>query len=254
MKVYTLGSGWYDSNHNRSIFAITGFDNVEIRDLNIEVRPHPDLNLLLDGDLCRSQNMQRERKDKCEELYQNLFTKYLFPDNYREVFFHTLRSTKHWNLSSVKMQQITILRFPMTQIFLTGGINFHLNVQHHIQQSIKSALQDFDLYKYLRMTGNIFFIVDNKNVSIANVNTKGFTAESHFSLQSNDFVEIDGISSQGISAQELIDQGVPHFGFTKRFCSCKSKNFQSTDHLLYGKWYRYFQWSKSQKYHHGLWG
>ena len=46
----------------------------------------------------------------------------------------------------------------------------------------------------------------NKNVSIANVNTKGFTAESHFSLQSNDFVEIDGISSQGISAQELIDQ------------------------------------------------
>ena len=92
MKVYTLGSGWYDSNHNRSIFAITGFDNVEIRDLNIEVRPHPDLNLLLDGDLCRSQNMQQETKGKCEELYQNLFTKYLFPDNYREVFFHTLRS------------------------------------------------------------------------------------------------------------------------------------------------------------------
>ena len=217
MKVYTLGSGWYDSNHNRSIFAITGFDNVEIRDLNIEVRPHPDLNLLLDGDLCRSQNMQREKQSKCEELYQNLFTKYLFPDNYREVFFHTLRS-QGTESTICKDATNNDIEVSYDSDIPEWWHKFSSQCTTPYTAIYQKFSTNFDLYKYLRMTGNIFFIVDNKNVSIANVNTKGFTAESHFSLQSNDFVEIDGISSQGISAQELLIR-VSHFGSPNRFCS-----------------------------------
>jgi hypothetical protein len=230
MRVYMLGSSWYDSNHNRSVFAITGFDTVEIRDINIEVLPHPDLNLWLNKNLClEGNNSKTANNNECEEAYRNLFTKYLFPDNYAEVLYRTLRTQKFQKndfatCSDKTGQEIQKNHPPTTDINMWWS-DFETQCAIPYTEMYQKITNNFDLHKYLRMTGNIFFIVDNKNVNIANVNTKGFTAESHFSLQSNDFVEIDGISAQGVSAQELIDHGVPLLDNQNGFLHTQNADF-----------------------------
>ena len=203
LKIYTLGSALYDNNNNRTIFAIFGYDTVEIRDLDIEILPHPDLKQWIHPEQCM------DTQQNCEQEYKERLTKYLFPDNYKEVFYQSLAkyNSKLTTCKNTKDEEMNISLHAKENN--DWWQMYEQNCNFPYTQIYQFFVDHFDMYQYMRFTGNIFFVADNKHVSIANVNTKGYTAEGHFFLQANDFVEVDGVSSQGTSAQQLIDLGIP---------------------------------------------